>query len=102
MKWTRAQMADARYFEPGMVVTFHRSTGGYLAGDAVTVKRIEPLWEMKATEPRRKLSASSAIPKVASTITIRAGPMPPVTGANARAINGSSGKNRKPSCPAGA
>jgi len=41
LKWTRSQTADSRNYETGMVVTFHRAVGGFAAGDAATVRRID-------------------------------------------------------------
>ncbi|OAM87136.1 conjugal transfer protein [Termitidicoccus mucosus] len=39
LQWTKAQMRDARNYQPGQVLLFHRSSGSYAKGDQLTVVR---------------------------------------------------------------
>lgn len=41
LQWTKAQMRDARNYQPGQVILFHRSSGSYAKGDRLTVVRRE-------------------------------------------------------------
>jgi len=37
LQWTNSQMRDARNYQPGQVILFHRSSGPYAKGDRLTV-----------------------------------------------------------------
>ncbi len=37
LQWTKAQMRDARNYQPGQVILFHRSVGPYAKGERLTV-----------------------------------------------------------------
>jgi conjugative relaxase-like TrwC/TraI family protein len=55
LKWTRSQTADARNYEPGMIVSFNRSLEGFKAGHAAPVNRLDHggVWVMSPQGERR-------------------------------------------------